>query len=453
MIFPYKTDLPLFGKPYVSIAVIALCVFVFIAQSINESSINDSAALYCESIHNPELDETALDFLRLDVDLCAEILSETYTRAVQEWIELFESELINERFYSVNDIEEIIVNLKQHKLAYAKVAPLYLKASLMHYPDSLNPIPMLTSALAHSDFDHLFFNAIFFLAFAPALELLINNTKKFIVMVTAIGFITSLAYAMSIVITYGEPLPSLGLSGVVMGMIGLSGYLIPKANIGLVFWYVIAFKRFFLPVWVVAAWYIGWDIWDMLTDDGTSGVGFVSHAAGGLAGYFIGVKFFYREKKALQEELAEAIDEATFLRTSGKHSGYSAGERREQKQRQLFKQSKKAYELHMDEVFRLVRQQRDSDAIVLLLNSYEQYASDPTFLENMFNRVMSWGPSRTGLCVGRMLVHILCTQKKYSWAYRIAKQCIEVTDEFVYADKEDEKMMLFLKQEEQSSVS
>jgi len=440
MIFPYKTDLPLFGRPYISFGVIALCILIFFAQSSNESSITDSAAVYCESIYNSELDDESPDFLRANINSCTEVLTAIYISEEHIWIDMIEAMLLDEVIHSLDYIENVIELLKHHNSVFSIEAPYYLNSFLMHYPDSLNPIPMMLSSLAHSDFEHIFFNVLFFIAFAPALELLIDNKNKFIITLIGISFITSLAYAFSIQLTYSEPLPSLGLSGVVMGMIGLAGYLIPKANIGLLFWFVV-FKRIFIPAWIIAAWYIGWDIWDMLNDDGTSGVNFVSHVAGGIGGYLIGFKYFSQEKIKLQDDLDEAIKEASFVRLHGKHSGLSPGGRQDLKQRHMLKESKNKFDTHMEEVFRYVRQDSNSEAIVLLLEAYDSYSSDPKFIEELFERVMSWGNTRTGLCMGRMLIHILCQQQKYAWAYRITEQCLKVTNEFMFADMEDEKMM------------
>jgi len=445
MIFPYKTDLPLFGKPYISITVITLCVLVFLAQSYNRSAITDSAVHYCESIYNSEFDDESPDRLRINISDCIDFLLYSYVTDEYIWVDNIGSFLRYEATFSLEYIDNVIELLKEHDSEFSNIAPYYLDGFLMHYPDSLNPLPMVLSSLAHADFLHILFNAIFFLAFAPALELLIDNKKKFIITLIAISVITCLAYSLSILITYSRPIPTLGLSGVVMGMIGLAGYLIPRANIGFIFWFVV-YKRIFIPAWIVATWYIGWDIWNMLSDDGASGINFVSHVAGGISGYVIGIYYYSQEKLRLKEDLDEAIIEACMLRLHGNHNGMPPGGRRELRQRQMLKNNKDAFEKHMDKIFRYVRQDSDSDAIVLFLDLYDSYSTDLRFMEELFERVMSWGDSRAGLCVGRILIHLLCQKHKYAWAYRITEQCLAVSSEFVFADIEDEKMMNHLNQ-------
>ncbi|MCP4471970.1 MAG: rhomboid family intramembrane serine protease, partial [Gammaproteobacteria bacterium] len=52
--------------------------------------------------------------------------------------------------------------------------------SLLYYPETWNPLKMLTSSLAHGGLFHLMGNMVFYLAFAPALEVLIGNKLKYV---------------------------------------------------------------------------------------------------------------------------------------------------------------------------------------------------------------------------------------------------------------------------------
>ena len=82
---------------------------------------------------------------------------------------------------------------------------------------------------------HMVGNMIFFLAFAPALELLVGNNFRYIWIMLFISFVVGVSYSMSILIGGSEAIPTLGFSGVVMGMMGLAAYLMPQARIR-VFW-------------------------------------------------------------------------------------------------------------------------------------------------------------------------------------------------------------------------
>ncbi len=106
---------------------------------------------------------------------------------------------------------------------------------LVYYPLSWNPFNMISASLAHGGWLHLTGNIIFFLAFGPALEALISNTMRYVSLMLFISFVVGISYSIFILIGSAEPLPSLGLSGVVMGMMGLSAFMMPQARIR-VFW-------------------------------------------------------------------------------------------------------------------------------------------------------------------------------------------------------------------------
>ena len=103
--------------------------------------------------------------------------------------------------------------------------------SLLYFPDSWNPLTMLSSAMIHADIFHLLGNMIFFLAFAPALELLVGSKIRYLWIMVFICFVVGVSYSVSIVIGGSEAIPTLGFSGVVMGMMGLAAYLMPQARI------------------------------------------------------------------------------------------------------------------------------------------------------------------------------------------------------------------------------
>ena len=84
---------------------------------------------------------------------------------------------------------------------------------LLYYPDSWNPITMVTSSLAHAGFFHLFGNLVFFMAFAPALEIIISNRLLYIGVMLFVAVASGLSYSLSVLIGGGEPIPSLGFSG------------------------------------------------------------------------------------------------------------------------------------------------------------------------------------------------------------------------------------------------
>ena len=58
-------------------------------------------------------------------------------------------------------------------------------------------------------------------------------------------------------ITAGEHYWTLGLSGIVMGMMGLFAYLLTKGKIKCYYFFFIIFGSIAIPGWMLAVWYIG----------------------------------------------------------------------------------------------------------------------------------------------------------------------------------------------------
>jgi len=134
--------------------------------------------------------------------------------------------------------------------------------SLMYFPDTWNPVTMLTASIAHADWGHIIFNLIFFYAFSPMLEMAIASAKRYVLTLLAVAFVTHITYSLFSLIT-GEYIPTLGLSGVVFGVIGFSAYIIPRARIVTFVWVLVFARNVYIPAWVLAAWFISWNIWDM----------------------------------------------------------------------------------------------------------------------------------------------------------------------------------------------
>ena len=97
--------------------------------------------------------------------------------------------------------------------------------SLLFYPETWNPLKMIVSSLAHADWLHLVGNMIFYLAFAPALELLIGSRLKYLWIMLFIALVVGVCDSIAALFASGPVLPTLGFSGIVTGMIGLSAYL------------------------------------------------------------------------------------------------------------------------------------------------------------------------------------------------------------------------------------
>jgi membrane associated rhomboid family serine protease len=100
------------------------------------------------------------------------------------------------------------------------------RLALAFHPDQLDPLKMLTAAFTHADAWHLFGNLFFFYCFARTIEARINLSGYLLAFVVFV-LITSLAYSA----TAQRPIPTLGLSGVVWGYMGIFLFRYPKDRI------------------------------------------------------------------------------------------------------------------------------------------------------------------------------------------------------------------------------
>ena len=436
---PHSVDLRLNRKPYITYLVTILCVIVFYYQVDNRKTLDDDLVQYCESINKPYSDERRLELLATSPTQCKRILAYLHERKEHGAFEKIKPRLDEyfDRYISQEETEDILHHFNQHLDKFRETAPASFDGKLMHFPDELNPIPMITSSLAHGGFFHIFFNLIFFLAFAPAVEVIVGNKLKYLGILLLISLIICWAYAFSVFIMNDDPIPSLGLSGVVMGVIGMSGYLMPRARIKVLMGWGVFLKNIYIPAWMLAAWYIGWDTWNMMTLDDNGGVNLVSHVSGGIGGYLIGLFWLKNTKREIQDELDDEIEYMRQERIgSNTFTNYSGG-RRELIDRQRTKQAKRDYDAYLAELYRYVQTDRDSDAVVLLLRDYDVYRGSYEIYDELFQRMKDWGESRTLLCLGRLLINVLLEKRFYARALMIAEQCQAVSEEFLLADPEN----------------
>jgi membrane associated rhomboid family serine protease len=71
-----------------------------------------------------------------------------------------------------------------------------------------------------------------------------------------------------------------------------------------VLWLIFFYYRFALPAWLLATWYVGWDLYAIFTTEGKTGVNLVAHLSGAALGLLLGATLF-RQKRHWAQELVE----------------------------------------------------------------------------------------------------------------------------------------------------
>jgi len=176
--------------------------------------------------------------------------------------------------------------------------PTFPDNEFAYYTGSWNPIMMVISSFTHGSWSHIIFNLIFFFAFATTIEVLIGSFSFISVIIAISIFSGCLSSAAAGLI--GQHYATLGLSGVVMGMIGLYAYLLPDGRIRCYYWFIVIFGSVAIPAWALAVWYIGWDVYNLFANADNGMVDVMAHVTGGAAGYLYGVTFLGGKRKDIQ---------------------------------------------------------------------------------------------------------------------------------------------------------
>lgn len=435
LMLPLSTHLRLGRRPYVTYAVAVLCVLIYLAQDARSQAIEDALGSFCASIQAADEETAPRDVLAHDEQECRDVL-----RAVHEspdWGRL--QDTIDSRIRSEPSDEQqaywddFVASIDRHYPDFRLVAPPSLNARLMFDPNYPNPLRSLTSMLSHADWWHLIGNLIFFLAFAPALELLAGSALRFIGVMLLTAVAGDIFYALFAVLG-GVPVPTLGLSGVVTGMIGFSAYMMPHARIRTFIWFLHFARIVYLPAWILAVWYIGWDAWTLFADDDYGGVNMVAHVVGGVSGYLAGVMFFRRQREEYRDELEDEIDFMHSERVDafGLMSSYK-GQRKELIAREQQRRAETEYHAYLDALHRLVNAGKSGEALLLLLDRHDTFCSCPETYEAIFNEMRHWRTGRTWLCLGRLLIELFLANRKLGRALHVARQCLAVDPDFVLA--------------------
>lgn len=434
LFLPYSSALHLAKKPLVTYAVIILCVIIHQLQWNNRTEIKKSASSYCFKARDAA-DKKPLDYLAAHPVTCTSFLTwkheqpgrQNADKSLQHYME-------KNSDFSAEGIRQAMLLADSHYQMFSLQVPQSLDGQLIYFPDTLDVFRMLTAALAHADWLHLIGNLLFFFAFAPGVEGVIGNKLKYLAVLLGLVVITHVAYAVYS-LPSSQVVPTLGLSGVVMGVIGASAYLMPNARIKVLIWGYRFVNTYYIPAWILAVIYIGWDTIKLYTLGNSSGVNLVAHVSGGFAGYLLALVFFRERRRATKDELAEEVNYQVSRKKDGHSYDLSSTYGRERRlERIKVKQSQREHDALLQKLYTLTTVRNDHEAIALLTEDEALYRQDTMLLEEMFGRMQEWGKSKTLLCTGRWLIDLWVSKQQYAKAINVLKKCQEYVDAFVLAD-------------------
>jgi membrane associated rhomboid family serine protease len=158
--------------------------------------------------------------------------------------------------------------------------------------DQINVLTPVISMFLHGSWAHLLGNALFFWVFGNNIEDSLGHFR-FLVFYLVCGLAAAFAHVIS---QPASPLPTVGASGAISGILGAYLVLYPKVRVRMLFFFIIFFKIIPIPAWLVLLWWFFWQLVAALPElargeDLTGGVAVWAHVGGFVAGVLL-VKLF-----------------------------------------------------------------------------------------------------------------------------------------------------------------
>lgn len=296
LFLPYRVDLDLYRLPIFTLIICLICLLVYFNQSRNERLVVETAHATC--LYNGSNDWLMVlgkSMGQSGPEACLKMMwkihsSDDQDKQIAEFAEQGKHIGGVTKEYSRQYKSEVIA--KRYR-DFKRRVPVYETQQLWYEPKSWDLVAMVTAAFAHGSWSHVIGNLFFFVAFAAAVEVILGPVA-FVTVVLALALGTHAFYSVAM-LGVAEPAPTVGLSGVVMGVMALFTFLLPQGRIHCLLWFFVLVKRFALPAWLLVAWYIGWDVYDLFTEGERSNINLVAHVSGAAIGYLLGVIFFRRQ--------------------------------------------------------------------------------------------------------------------------------------------------------------
>jgi len=157
--------------------------------------------------------------------------------------------------------------------------------------NTVNIFTPLTSMFLHGGWGHILGNALFFWVFGNNIEDSMGP-GRFLAFYLICGLA---AAATHVLMDPSSPVPTVGASGAISGVLGAYLVLYPRVRVNMLFIFVIFFRVFAIPAWIVLIWWFGIQAFTAymtpLRGDVSGGVAVWAHIGGFVAGMLL-IKLF-----------------------------------------------------------------------------------------------------------------------------------------------------------------
>lgn len=309
MFFPYRTNLIYKKTPIVSVLFCLLAVFIMVEQKLNQQQIDRYAGDYCMEHPHVSLLAGLNSFLGKQHAIECKCLFSDLHNAFDPDRKIFELVSINHSAKSADRMilrDHFISGMHSAYKDFELTAPANISRSFSFTPGHNNPATMLSSAFAHTGWEHLIGNLLFFLVFAIAIEAMAGHLGLWFSVITlSVG--SNLFYFFSVSGSSAQ-VPTLGLSGVIMGLMMMLVFFYPHMRIRFLPLFLPVWRPA-APVWFVALVYVGWDLYQyFFSRAADDGVNVVSHISGAALGYLLGLIAFSRKRRMMLKSAVETAE-------------------------------------------------------------------------------------------------------------------------------------------------
>ena len=198
-------------------------------------------------------------------------------------------------------------------------APVGLRVPLSRLSDcvvdreAINIFTPVTSMFLHGSWGHLLGNMLFFWVFGNNVEDSMGRVR-FVVFYLLCGIAAAVAH---ILVQPGSPVPTVGASGAVSGIMGAYLVLYPQVRVRMLFIFIIFFKVFRLRAWLVLLFWFFWQVLSGLPELATvntevsGGVAVWAHVGGFVTGAVL-IKIFERRTLVAERNAVRRIRTGEF---------------------------------------------------------------------------------------------------------------------------------------------
>ena len=159
--------------------------------------------------------------------------------------------------------------------------------------NQINLLTPVISMFLHGSWGHLLGNALYFWIFGNNVEDSMGRVR-FVVFYLLCGVVAAATHVM---VDPTSPVPTVGASGAISGILGAYLLLYPRVRVKYFFFFVIFFKVFRIPAWAVLLWWFATQVLtglpqlNQVNPEISGGVAVWAHVGGFVAGLLL-VKLF-----------------------------------------------------------------------------------------------------------------------------------------------------------------